>query len=151
MQTMADGTLRMVVDIEPRHAKDAFGLFGVPGTALALAALKTAAQQAQAEDARVEELARVREENAAAESVRVAAAAPKPAGGALSKLAGQWCQMPQFWAWCKASDGHEAASFVRQTCNVLTRAELDHDAAAAELFHTFIREPFSKYMQGAGG
>ncbi len=126
MQTMADGTLRMVVDIEPRHAKDAFGLFGVPGTALALAALKTAAQQAQE-------------------------AAPKPAGGPLAKLAGQWCQMPQFLAWSGCSTPQAAANFVRDECEVESRAELDHDEKAARLFHTRIREPFSKYMQGAGG
>lgn len=39
-QTLADGTLRMTVEIEPRLALAAFILFRSPGTAMALAALK---------------------------------------------------------------------------------------------------------------
>jgi len=42
LKTMADGTLRISVDVEPRHAQDAFRLFGAPGTAMALAALNQA-------------------------------------------------------------------------------------------------------------
>lgn len=38
--TLADGTLRLVVDVEPRNAQAAFALFNSPGTAMALAALK---------------------------------------------------------------------------------------------------------------
>ena len=41
VRTMIDGTLRLTVDIEPRHAIAAFTLFGAPGTPLALAALRT--------------------------------------------------------------------------------------------------------------
>jgi hypothetical protein len=37
--TLADGTLRLVVDVEPRNAQAAFALFNSPGTAMALAAL----------------------------------------------------------------------------------------------------------------
>lgn len=40
VSTLADGTLRVTVDVEPRDAQNAFLLFGVPGTAVALAALK---------------------------------------------------------------------------------------------------------------
>ncbi|MEY9435543.1 hypothetical protein [Bradyrhizobium elkanii] len=39
VKTMADGTLRVSVDIEPRHAQAAFAMFGAPGTAVALARL----------------------------------------------------------------------------------------------------------------
>jgi hypothetical protein len=41
ISTLADGTLRLTVDIEPRDAQAAFRLFGSPGTAVALAALTT--------------------------------------------------------------------------------------------------------------
>jgi hypothetical protein len=125
LQTMMDGTLRMTVDVEPRHARDAFALFGMPGTALALAGIKTAAQQAQEE-------------------------APKPAGGPLAKLAGQWCQMPQFLAWSGCNTAELAAEFIRRECGIQSRAELDHNPAAAGVFHTHIREPFSAYMKGTG-
>ena len=40
ISTLVDGTLRLTVDIEPRNAQAAFILFGTPGTAIALAALK---------------------------------------------------------------------------------------------------------------
>lgn len=37
LSTLADGTLRIVVEIPPGHAKDAFSLFSAPGTPVALA------------------------------------------------------------------------------------------------------------------
>jgi len=40
VKTLADGTLRVSMDVEPRHAQAAFALFGAPGTPMALAALK---------------------------------------------------------------------------------------------------------------
>jgi hypothetical protein len=122
LQTMADGTLRMTVDVEPRNARDAFALFGMPGTALALAGIK-ATQQAQQ-------------------------AAQTPAGGPLAKLAGQWCQMPQFLAWSGCNTPELAAEFVRRECGVGSRAELDHNQAAAAAFHSGIREPFCEYLKG---
>lgn len=43
VKTMADGTLRVSVDVEPRHAQAAFAMFGAPGTPVALARLTAAA------------------------------------------------------------------------------------------------------------
>ena len=40
MRTMADGTLRLSIDIEPANAQDAFRLFAAPGTPAAIAALQ---------------------------------------------------------------------------------------------------------------
>lgn len=40
LSTLVDGTLRLVVEIEPAKAVDAFRLFREPGTPMALAALK---------------------------------------------------------------------------------------------------------------
>lgn len=42
---MADGTLQITVAVDPRHATDAFKLLGMPGTPVALAALKVAARR----------------------------------------------------------------------------------------------------------
>lgn len=39
--TLADGTLRITVEIEPFNALAAFTLFRQPGTVMALAAIKT--------------------------------------------------------------------------------------------------------------
>jgi hypothetical protein len=40
MKTLVDGTLRIVVEVEPNNALDAFALFRQPGTVMALAAIK---------------------------------------------------------------------------------------------------------------
>lgn len=47
IKTMADGTLRVSIDIEPRHAQAAFTLFGAPGTPVALARLTPEAAVAE--------------------------------------------------------------------------------------------------------
>lgn len=90
--------------------------------------------------------------------------AKKPKGGALSELAGLWCGTARFQDWVKQcwpghwSDATEvidgadaselAAQVVRSVCNVGSRAELDHSAAAAALFNERFREPF---MRSQGG
>lgn len=90
----------------------------------------------------------------------------KPKGGALARLAGQWCRMPQFVefvqpiydkamggdgsAWGDVSPnrdfGGDEAAYARHCililCGIKSRAELDHDAEAAEKFHRLIRLPF---------
>lgn len=48
VKTMADGTLRVSVDIEPRHAQAAFSMFGAPGTPVAIARLTQEAAVAEA-------------------------------------------------------------------------------------------------------
>lgn len=47
VSTLADNTLRIVVEIAPRDAKRAFELFGTQGTAVALALLTNAAALAE--------------------------------------------------------------------------------------------------------
>ena len=137
LRTMADGTLRITFDIEPAHAHDAFKLFAAPGTPAAIAALQVGYE---------------------AKSDMAIPATDKPKGGALSKLAGRWCQDPEFWVWINGvaemtwpivSAGH-AAEFVRDMCGIDSRSELDHDEVAAEKFHRLIRGPFSKYTQARG-
>ena len=44
-RTLVDGTLRVSVDVEPRHAQAAFAMFGAPGTPVALARLTPEAAQ----------------------------------------------------------------------------------------------------------
>ncbi|PND31577.1 hypothetical protein C1I89_22325 [Achromobacter pulmonis] len=40
------------------------------------------------------------------------------------------------------SPSQHAAQYVRDMCGIASRAELDHNATAAGLFHTAIRRPF---------
>ena len=144
--TMADGTLRLTVDVEPRFAVDAFRLFGAPGTAVALAALKPGMPEP---------------EQPAAEQK----------GGALAILAGRWCNEMMFQTWLQKAfpqpwkvreeqslrsiaprynPATVAANVVRDVCGVQSRAELDHNADAAEKFHRLIRGPYSKHLIAAG-
>lgn len=138
IKTMADGSMRISIEIEPRHARDAFMLFGTPGTPVALA--------------------RITPEAATAESRREQA----PKGGQLCKLAAIWCGDPEFHAflthtmkWAKSYSepvtAEVAANIIRETCGVASRAELDHDDAAAQRFHDNFRIPFQRWNQGARG
>ncbi len=147
MRTMADGTLRLSIDIEPMHAQDAFKLFAAPGTPAAIAALSTGYLSKKDENLdtsaeRVQKTPKIDNE--------------KPKGGALAKLAGMWCNDPNFWAWlepdpnnaCQSANG--AAACLYAICGIDSRAELDNDPVAAEKFHRLIRGPYQKYLIAKG-
>lgn len=139
VRTMADGTLRLTVDIEPRHAQDAFKLFGAPGTPMALAALKVATHEPEKAD--------------------------KPKGGLLSQWAAMRCQEPAFqdwlaetyptfwqdnWGHMRPSKANAAAQTVRDLCGINSRAELDTDDKAREAFDQRIRAKWQKHCIATG-
>lgn len=136
VKTMADGTLRLSIDIEPSNAQDAFALFGAPGRAVALAALKDGS-------------------GAVKESEPAAAK-----GGEWAKLAGMWSTDPDFHQWVNSTthngiywdiqNDFDAAGFIREICDIRSRAELDHNAEALAAFNDLIRFPFMKWMQARG-
>ena len=80
-----------------------------------------------------------------------------PSGGALAKLAGMWCSDPSFWEWLlhayawKCVSADDAATLIRQECNVESRAELDSNTKAERIFHDRIRIPFMRWKQGVRG
>jgi hypothetical protein len=132
VQTMADGTLRLIVDIEPRNARDAFGLFGSPGTAIALAALKDGG-----------------------EPMPAPTPAPAAKGGPLARLAGMWCESAEFRGWMFTQGwpgltSADAATYIHHACGIKSRAELDANEAAAETFHRVFRGPYSKHLISIG-
>jgi hypothetical protein len=137
VRTMADGTLRLTLDIEPRHARDAFALFGAPGTPVAMARMTPEAAVAQ--DRHVQQQA---------------AQPAEPKGGALCKLAAIWCQSDDFRAFLATTlnrtpdDVADPAQIIRTTCGVTTRAELDHNERAAQIFHNTFRLPYQAWQQG---
>ena len=131
--TMADGTLRLTLDIEPAQAQDAFALFGKPGQPVALAAIKTAAQQQATE---------------------------RPKGGSASKWLGIRCGDPEFQEWIertfpdcvpvtRGQHGAQdlAAITARLVCNVTSRAEIDNNPKAFAAFDRLIRQPWIKYQE----
>lgn len=130
VKTMADGTLRVAIDIDPRYAQSAFSLFGAPGTPVAIARIQPAA--AVAADQKP---------------------ADPPKGGEKAKLAGRWCQDPTFWTWLElagfgpARNATDAAESVRHACLIRSRAEIDNDPAASERFDRLIRHPFMRWVK----
>lgn len=127
IKTMADGTLRLTVDIEPNDAQEAFKLFGAPGRGIALAALI---------------------DGHAAKSPEP----PKEKLGPLATLAVQWCKSPEFQHWLGDEDIDEATA--RQTvlsaCGITSRKELDANPEAASRFETSFRKPFAKHLKDNG-
>lgn len=75
-------------------------------------------------------------------------------GAALSRAAAMLCNGAKFQRWVESRIGaapegvsgqQHAAQHVRDVCGITSRAELDHNAAAATLFHTAIRIPFVEW------
>lgn len=133
-RTYVDGSLVIQVEVEPRHAQTAFALFGAPGTSVAVAKLDPAAA-------------------VAADQKPVEPVKEQPKGGALAKLAGQWCNDPIFWEWLEETVGEKVASaddaaiLVRHITDVASRAELDSNTAAADRFHRLIRRPYAEWLE----
>lgn len=131
IKTMADGTLRLTIDIEPAHAQDAFALFGAGNVSMALAAL----------------------------NVGVAIPEPEPEplkGSTLAKLAGQLVRNPDFWSWAASCDATvqdmlSADAWLKRRCGIASKKELDHDPKAAERFHWNIRLKFVAWQQRQEG
>ena len=130
MKEMADGTIRVSIDIDPKHRAAFFEMFGSIDMPVALAPL-------------------------IADFEQIDHVAENPKGGQLSRLAGMWCNEPKFWEWLNNSGAAlsidnplDAASMVREMCGVLSRAELDNQATAAERFHKLIRAPYSEWLKG---
>lgn len=134
VKDMADGSLRITIEFDPRFAKEAFALFGARGTPLAIAALKVGYAAAPNIEAPPNNAPNIE----------------KPKGGALAKLAGMWCNDPEFMDWMEAADSYGAAENIRVICEIDTRAELDHDPVAAEKFHRLIRGPYQKHLIARG-
>lgn len=128
VSTMADDTLRLVLDIEPRHAQEAFALFGARGSPVVVARLTNEAAQEASQD--------------------------KPKGGDLARLAAMWCRMPAFQNWVYDGEAvpteDNARSYILDVCDIKSRAELDNDELAAEAFHRRIRLPFREWCKDSG-
>lgn len=133
VKTMADDTLRLTIDIDPRYAGEAFALFGKRGSACAIARLTN--------EAAVEEM---REPDHIPDATKMV---EKPKGGALAKLAGMLCQQESFQNWIGVGNAEYAAESIYAMCGIQSRAELDHNETAANLFHKKIRIPYSELQR----
>lgn len=143
VRTLVDGSMVIQIEVEPRHARAAFNLFGAPGTPVALARITPEAATAQ-------------------ERTEFDPPDERNKGGALCKLSAMWCAEEEFHAflaatmkWAKAYSepitSVVAANIIRETCGVVSRADLDHDERAALIFHRDFRLPYQRWLQGARG
>lgn len=118
MKEMADGTIRVMIDIDPIHRPAFLELFSAIDMPVALAPLVANFEQRNEEE--------------------------KPKGGALAKLAGILCKDPMFLAFYGFDDEADAEYHVRFVCGIESRAELDHNTEAAATFHRKFRIPFTE-------
>lgn len=123
---LRDGTLRVVVDVDPRFKAEFHKLFVDIDLPVALAPLKP-------EFERIEQ-------------------AEKQKGGELCKLAARWCKDPDFLGWLSAkadeiSTEEEAAVYMRYMCCIDSRSELDHNPEAAALFNEHFRVPYMDFLK----
>lgn len=138
IRTLVDGSLKLSIDIEPRHAQAAFALFGAPGTPIALARITN---EAAVEQDRRDTTATIN---------------TTPKGGALARLAAQLCADPEFWKFVEETFGdcvdseNQCALWMRCQCSIRSRAELDSNEEAAEYFHEYIRKPWLRWRTEKG-
>lgn len=77
----------------------------------------------------------------------------EPKGGPLCKLAAIWCKDEDFWKWLievkklGAVDEELAAIWIRDTCGIDSRRELDQNEWAAERFQRSVRAPFMEWSK----
>lgn len=122
MREMADGTIRVQIDIDPSCRGQFLSMFPDIDMPVALAPLRADFEQQQAD---------------------VPPSTDKPKGGELARLAGMFCQQPEFLEFAgRAETPEQAADWVRRVCGVASRAELDHNELAAKLFHDRVRRPY---------
>jgi hypothetical protein len=121
LKTLADGTLRISFDFEPRDAQDAFRLFASPGTHVGIAALK---------------------DGHAAVSDK-----PESHQGPLCKWLVLRCKEKDFQEWAGCSSENDAASFVKHKLGIESRTEIDGYPEIEDRFHRLIRIPYSKWLE----
>lgn len=68
-------------------------------------------------------------------------------GGPLARLAGMLCAKPDFQQFMGATGAEQAADAIRARCQVKSRAELDHNKAAARRFHELCRKPYQESQE----
>ena len=133
VKDMADGSLRITLEFEPRYAKEAYAMFGARGTAIAVAALTQEASISHAQKETINE----------------------PKGGLLSQWLAIRCGEPEFWEFVKAKTNAPAISSaemcdaeVKLYLNILSKKEIDNIKQAEQRFHEMIRKPYMDWDSG---
>ena len=129
--TLVDGTLRVTIDFPPAVRNDAFALFGGPGTAVAVAALRDGHALKSDEPA-------------------------EPKGGPLSQWLAQRCNEPMFREWVafelngSALTPVGASAAVCQFVGVKRKREIDNDEYASTRLKILVMQPYSHWLKNRG-
>lgn len=141
VKDMADGSLRITFEFEPRHAADAFALFGPRGRSVAIAALVDGHGAVTDEQPDMGNPITQRNQRL----------------GDLAWWAVQWCKEPEFWYFlnlCTSGDvvdtEEKASRRVKFMCNVGSRKDIDSSPDAIQRFHAHIRGPYQKHLMARG-
>ena len=133
VKDMADGSLRITLEFEPRHAKEAYAMFGARGTAIAVAALTQEAAIVHAQTETINE----------------------PKGGLLSQWLAIRCGEPEFWAFVKArsfspdiTNAQLCDAEVKLYLNISSKKEVDNNKLAEQRFREMIRNPYTDWVEG---
>ena len=138
VKDMADGSLRITIEFEPRYARDAFALFGARGTQVAIAALKDGSFLAQP-----------------APDPEAYPDLPQPRVrlGEACYWTVMRCNEFSFLAFLNSkyvfdgSTAKEAGDLVKRVCNVKSRKDLDTDPEANKTWNREIRQPYADYLK----
>lgn len=132
LKTMADDTVRITIDINPKYFSEACNNFGKRGIEVALARL---VQGTTLEVERQEEEQK-----------------PKLKGGELSKLCARFCQSQEFWNYfgqlinATINDDASCTVALKRYLAIDSRAEIDHNETAKQMFHK-IRKEYVQYQE----
>lgn len=126
IQELVDGTLRVMIDIDPKFKKAFLDNFPEIDMPCALVALNPDFEKWDQETRLYPD---------------------KPKGGPLCKLAAQWCKNTVFQQWSGVSSEEEAATFIRDMCGIKSRSELDNNPVMAERFNDMFRIPFMNFLK----
>jgi hypothetical protein len=148
-RSRVDGTIVLSVEISPIHAKEALELFGMPGTSIALAALKDG--HAAVSDKRTGDNLDVIQGRHFVVGIPELPISDKPGQGPLCKWLVLRCKEPQFWEWMMGSPNglneQSATNRVKDILGIESRKELDGDQHLEDKFHKLIRIPYSKWLE----
>lgn len=135
MKELADGTIRVQIDIDPIHRAAFFEAFSQIDMPVALAPLVAGFEQEKP-------------------TVKQSLTVEKLKGGELAKWAGIFCNDREFEQWLSneypreyADCLQDCATWIREKCNVDSRAELDHNPEAGLIFREQIMAPFADWKE----
>lgn len=140
MRELADGTIRVMIDIDPRFKGDFNRLFPTIDAPVALAPLVKDFERrdVSSESTRSPDMSKKEEKIDISRT-----------GGPIAKWLGARCKDRAFWEWLSViyrlpvDSAEDAARIVRNICNVQSRADIDGDPNAAALFERHIRGPWN--------